>query len=109
MNNLLKYVKTVKVVPIYGGQSIDRQIKILKFGVQIVIATPGRLIDHINRGTLNLENVKMVVLDEADEMLDMGFRDDIEKILKTSPKERQTVMFSATMPRQIMDLSKKIS
>ncbi|MFZ1462043.1 MAG: DEAD/DEAH box helicase [Ignavibacteria bacterium] len=107
MNNLLKYVKTVKVVPIYGGQSIDRQIKILKFGVQIVIATPGRLIDHINRGTLNLENVKMVVLDEADEMLDMGFRDDIEKILKTSPKERQTVMFSATMPRQIMDLSKK--
>lgn len=107
MNNLLKYVKTVKVVPIYGGQSIDRQIKILKFGVQIVIATPGRLIDHINRGTLNLENVKMVVLDEADEMLDMGFRDDIEKILKTSPKERQTVMFSATMPKQIMDLSKK--
>ena len=107
MNHLLKYVKTVKVVPIYGGQSIDRQIKILKFGVQIVIATPGRLIDHINRGTLNLENVKMVVLDEADEMLDMGFRDDIEKILKTSPKERQTVMFSATMPRQIMDLSKK--
>lgn len=107
MSNLLKYVKTVKVVPIYGGQSIDRQIKILKFGVQIVIATPGRLIDHINRGTLNLENIKMVVLDEADEMLDMGFRDDIEKILKTSPKERQTVMFSATMPRQIMDLSKK--
>lgn len=107
MNNLLKYVKTVKVVPIYGGQSIDRQIKILKFGVQIVIATPGRLIDHINRGTLNLENIKMVVLDEADEMLDMGFRDDIEKILKTSPKERQTVMFSATMPKQIMDLSKK--
>lgn len=82
MNNLLKYVKTVKVVPIYGGQSIDRQIKILKFGVQIVIATPGRLIDHINRGTLNLENVKMVVLDEADEMLDMGFRDDIEKYLR---------------------------
>lgn len=107
MNNLLKYVKTVKVVPIYGGQSIDRQIKVLKFGVQIVIATPGRLIDHINRGTLNLENIKMVVLDEADEMLDMGFRDDIEKILKTSPKERQTVMFSATMPKQIMDLSKK--
>jgi ATP-dependent RNA helicase DeaD len=107
LSELLKYMKNIKVVPIYGGQSIDRQIKALKFGVHIVIATPGRLIDHINRGTLKLENVKMVVLDEADEMLDMGFRDDIEEILKTSPKERQTVMFSATMPRPIMELSRK--
>jgi len=107
MSELLKYMKNIKVVPIYGGQSIDRQIKALKFGVHIVIATPGRLIDHINRGTLKLDNVKMVVMDEADEMLDMGFRDDIEKILKTSPNERQTIMFSATMPKQIMDLSRK--
>ena len=107
LSDLLKYIKNVKIVPIYGGQSIDRQIKALKFGVHIVIATPGRLIDHINRGTLKLDNLNMVVLDEADEMLDMGFREDIEKILKTSPPERQTIMFSATMPKQIMDLSRK--
>lgn len=107
LGELLKYKKTIKVVPIYGGQSIDRQIRSIQSGVQIVIGTPGRVIDHINRGTLKLGEVKMVVLDEADEMLDMGFRDDIEKILKQVPKERQTVMFSATMPKQILDLSKK--
>jgi len=107
LNLLLKYKKNVRVMPIYGGQDIERQIRALKQGVQIVIATPGRLIDHINRKTLNLENVKTAVLDEADEMLDMGFREDIEKILKTAPKERQTIMFSATMPKQILDLSKK--
>lgn len=107
LSELLKYMKNIKIVPIYGGQSIDRQIKALKFGVHVVIATPGRLIDHINRGTLKLENLKMVVLDEADEMLDMGFREDIEKILKTSPPERQSIMFSATMPKPIMDLTRK--
>ncbi len=107
LGELLKYKKNIRVVPIYGGQSIDRQFKALKLGVQIVIGTPGRVIDHINRGTMNLSDIKIVVLDEADEMLDMGFRDDIEMILKTVPKERQTVMFSATMPRQILELSKK--
>ena len=107
INRLLKYVKNVKVVPIYGGQSIERQIKTLKFGVQIVISTPGRLIDHINRKTIKLNNVTTVVLDEADEMLNMGFRDDIEEILKSITGKRQTIMFSATMPKEIMDLSKK--
>ena len=107
ISDLLKYMKNVKILPIYGGQSIDRQIRALKLGVHIVIATPGRLIDHINRGTLKLDHVKMAVLDEADEMLDMGFRDDIEEILKTSPKERQTVMFSATMAKPIIELSRK--
>jgi ATP-dependent RNA helicase DeaD len=107
IGELLKYKKNVKIVPIYGGQSIDRQIRSIQSGVQIVIGTPGRVIDHINRGTLKLNNVKIVVLDEADEMLDMGFRDDIEMILKQVPKERQTVMFSATMPKQILDLSRK--
>lgn len=107
IGELLKYKKNVKIVPIYGGQSIDRQIRSIQSGVQIVIGTPGRVIDHINRGTLKLNDVKMVVLDEADEMLDMGFRDDIELILKQVPRERQTVMFSATMPKQILDLSKK--
>ena len=107
IGELLKYKKTIKIVPIYGGQSIDRQIRSINSGVQIVIGTPGRVIDHINRGTLKLNEVKMVVLDEADEMLDMGFRDDIEMILKQVPEERQTVMFSATMPKQILDLSKR--
>jgi ATP-dependent RNA helicase DeaD len=96
-------------VPIYGGQSYDRQIRALKQGAQIVIGTPGRILDHIDRGTLTLDKVKMVVLDESDEMLDMGFRDDIEKILKTVPKERQFVCFSATMAKPIMDLIKRYS
>ncbi len=104
---LLKYKKSIREVPIYGGQPIERQIRSVQSGVQIVIGTPGRVIDHINRGTLKLDNVKMVVLDEADEMLDMGFRDDIEKILKKVPEQRQTILFSATMPRQILELSKK--
>lgn len=107
LGEILKYKKNIKVIPIYGGQSIDRQIKALSFGVHIIIATPGRLIDHIQRRTINLDNVKIAVLDEADEMLDMGFREDIEKILNTIPADRQTIMFSATMPRQILELSKK--
>ncbi len=108
ISQLIKYKKGVHIVPIYGGQSIDRQIRTLKAGVQIIIATPGRMIDHINRKTVNLDNVKMIVLDEADEMLNMGFRDDIEEILKSVPSEgRQTVFFSATMPPPIMQLTKK--
>jgi len=91
-------------VPIYGGQSYERQLRALKQGVQIVIGTPGRILDHLERGTLKLESVRMVVLDEADEMLDMGFRDDIEKILRVVPEQRQFVCFSATMSKTIAEL-----
>ncbi len=103
---LLKYKDNVKVLPIYGGQPIDRQITALKKGVQVVIGTPGRVIDHINRRTLKLDTVKTVILDEADEMLDMGFREDIEAILEKIPEERQTILFSATMPKGILELTK---
>ena len=99
----------VQAVPIYGGQSYDRQIRALKQGAQIVVGTPGRILDHIDRGTLRLDQVKMAVLDEADEMLDMGFRDDIEQVLKTVPTERQFICFSATMAKAIMDLINRSS
>ncbi len=99
--------RRVRTLPIYGGQSIERQIRGLKQGVQVVIGTPGRLLDHLNRGTLRLENVKMVVLDEADEMLDMGFVEDIESILQATPAQRQTMLFSATMPDEIKRLSRR--
>ncbi len=98
--------KRLKTLPVYGGQSIDRQIRALRFGVQIVIGTPGRLLDHIRRGTIKLDMVKILVLDEADEMLDMGFVDDIETIMENIPREgRQTLLFSATMPQQIRSLA----
>jgi ATP-dependent RNA helicase DeaD len=101
---LLLFKKGLNVVPIYGGQSYDRQFRALAAGVQIVIGTPGRVMDHMERGTLKLDDLKLVVLDEADRMLDMGFRDDIERILTAVPKERQLLFFSATMPRAIQDL-----
>ncbi|MCL2592667.1 MAG: DEAD/DEAH box helicase [Defluviitaleaceae bacterium] len=104
---LLKYKQGVKVLPIYGGQAIEKQILMLKKGVQIVIGTPGRVIDHINRRTLKMQNVNMVVLDEADEMLDMGFREDIETILSRVLDDRQTVLFSATIPKAILELTRK--
>lgn len=97
----------IKALPIYGGQPIDRQIRALRSGVNIVIGTPGRLLDHIARHTIKLEYVKFLVLDEADEMLDMGFIADMEEILKSVPSERQTMLFSATMPRPILSLTKK--
>lgn len=103
---LMKYRDDLAVVPVYGGQEIDRQLKALRKKPQIVVGTPGRTMDHMRRGSLKLEAVKLVVLDEADEMLDMGFREDIEIILKDTPAERQTVMFSATMPAEIMKLMK---
>jgi len=106
-SRLMKYKKGLSVVPIYGGQPIERQLRALKCGVQVVIGTPGRVIDHIKRGTLHLEYIKIVVLDEADQMLDMGFRDDIEDILRETPKERQTVLFSATMPAPILEITKR--
>lgn len=100
--------KRIKTFPIYGGQSIDRQIKALKFGVQVVIGTPGRLLDHIRRKTIKLDHVKMLILDEADEMLDMGFIEDIEDIMQSMPSEgRQTLLFSATMPIAISNLARK--
>lgn len=107
IQKLAKYHRRINSVAIYGGESIDRQIRVLRRGVQIVVGTPGRVQDHINRGTLKLEGAGIIVLDEADEMLDMGFRDDIEAILQEMPSKRQTVFFSATMARPIMDLTRK--
>ena len=97
----------IKVLPIYGGQEIVKQIRSLKNGTQIIIGTPGRVMDHMRRKTIKMEQVHTVVLDEADEMLNMGFREDIETILEGVPKERQTVLFSATMPKAIMEITKK--
>jgi len=107
VGKLGKFFHGLHAVPIYGGQPIDRQIRALRQGAAIVIGTPGRILDHISRKTINFSQVKMVVLDEADEMLNMGFRDDIEEILKKTPSERQTLLFSATMPAPIMQLAKK--
>lgn len=107
LRKLSKYLKKIRVLPVYGGQPIDRQIKALNKGVQVIIGTPGRVMDHMRRGTLTLESVKMMVLDEADEMLDMGFRDDIEFVLRDTPTERQTLLFSATMSPEILKLTKK--
>ena len=107
LKKLSKYKRSIEILPVYGGQPIDRQIRALKKGVQIIIGTPGRVMDHMERRTLKLDNVKMMVLDEADEMLDMGFREDIELIMKKIPTERQTILFSATMSRAILDLTKK--
>ncbi|QIB26830.1 DEAD/DEAH box helicase [Caloranaerobacter azorensis] len=107
LRRLSKYKNNIKILPIYGGQPIERQIKALKKGIHIIVGTPGRVMDHMRRNTLNMDNINIAILDEADEMLDMGFRDDIEKILKEIPKERQTVMFSATMPKPILELTKK--
>ncbi len=102
IGKLAKHKKGISVVPIYGGQPIDRQIKALKKGANIVIGTPGRVLDHIRRKTLKIDNVNMMVLDEADEMFDMGFRDDIALVMNDLSEERQTIFFSATMPPEIM-------
>lgn len=102
-----KYIPSIHVLAVYGGSSIGMQIRDLKRGVQIVVATPGRLIDLIERKAINLEQIKYVVLDEADEMLNMGFQDDIEFILQNTPKRESTWLFSATMPPEIRRVSKK--
>ncbi len=99
--------KKLQILPVYGGKSIDTQIRAFRRGVDIVVGTPGRIMDHINRKTFSLTDIKMVVLDEADEMLDMGFIEDIETILKQTPADRQTLLFSATMPESIITISKK--
>ena len=92
-----KYMPWVKTSAVFGGASMEKQIFELKRGANIVVGTPGRVMDHIKRRTLKLQNLKMIILDEADEMLNMGFREDIEKILTFIPEERQTILFSATM------------
>ncbi|MEC1049027.1 DEAD/DEAH box helicase, partial [Bacillus safensis] len=99
--------KRARVLPIYGGQDIGRQIRSLKKNPHIIVGTPGRLLDHINRRTMRLQNVETVVLDEADEMLNMGFIEDIEAILSNVPSEHQTLLFSATMPAPIKRIAER--
>ncbi len=107
LRKLSKYMHGVKVLPVYGGQEITKQIRSLKGGAQIIIGTPGRVMDHLRRKTIRCDYVDTIVLDEADEMLNMGFREDIETILEYIPQERQTILFSATMPKPILDITKK--
>lgn len=102
-----KYIDGIRVLPVYGGQSISQQIKHLRSGVQVIVGTPGRVMDHMRRETIDLSNLKVVALDEADEMLRMGFQEDVEWILSHTPEDRQTALFSATMPRQIRRLAEK--
>lgn len=109
VHKLAFFKRGLHALPIYGGQSYDRQFLGLKQGAHIVIGTPGRVMDHMRRGTLRFDALKLVVLDEVDVMLNMGFRDDIELILQATPKERQTVFFSATIPRPIQNLIEKYS
>ena len=103
INHLAQYL-SIHALPIYGGQDINRQFRALNKKPNIIVATPGRLMDHMERGTIDLSHVQILVLDEADEMVNMGFIDDIRTILKTIPEERQTMLFSATMPATIRDL-----
>lgn len=107
IRRLAKYMHGVKVLPIYGGQDIVKQIRSLKDGTQVIIGTPGRVMDHMRRKTVKFDFVQTVVMDEADEMLNMGFLEDMETILSQLPEERQTVMFSATMPPAILDIARK--
>ncbi|MCF2907884.1 DEAD/DEAH box helicase [Pseudoalteromonas sp. DL2-H2.2] len=106
-NQYAKYTKGVEVLALYGGQSYGVQLSALRRGAQIIVATPGRLIDHINRKTIDLSDLKALVLDEADEMLRMGFIDDVESIMEKTPVEKQTCLFSATMPKQIQSICSK--
>lgn len=105
IRSLAAYLHGIKILPIYGGQEIVKQIRSLKQGTQVVVGTPGRVMDHMRRKTIKMNEVHTVVLDEADEMLNMGFREDIETILEGVPEERQTILFSATMPKPILDLT----
>src|SRR5665213_1131576 len=109
VHKLALFKRGLHALPVYGGQSYDRQLVGLRQGAHIVIGTPGRVMDHMRRGTLKLAAIKMVILDEVDVMLNMGFRGDIEMILQATPKERQTVFFSATIPRPIQQLIEKYS
>lgn len=106
IRKLAMFMHGIKILPVYGGQEISKQIRSLKSGVQIIIGTPGRVMDHMRRKTVKFDNVSTVILDEADEMLNMGFREDIETILSQVPEERQTVLFSATMPGPILEIAR---
>ena len=106
LDNFSTHLKGVKVVPVYGGSSIDRQVKQIKGGAQIVVATPGRLVDMIKRRMIDLSNVRYAVLDEADEMLNMGFKEDLDFILDKTPETKNTWLFSATMPRLVANIAK---
>jgi len=106
LRKLAKYIEALRILPVYGGQEIGRQIRALP-GTQIIVGTPGRVMDHMNRHTIKLDNVSMVVLDEADEMLNMGFREDMEVILGAIEGDHQTALFSATMPKPILEITKK--
>jgi len=108
LTDFSKYIKGINILAVYGGAGIEPQIKALKKGAQIVIGTPGRTLDLIRRKKLLLENVARVVLDEADEMLSMGFKDDLEAILAETPGKKQTLLFSATMSQKIISITKKI-
>ena len=105
IRKLTKYMHGIKVLPVYGGQDIGRQIRSLSQGVQIIVGTPGRVMDHLRRHTIKTTFIKMIVLDEADEMLNMGFREDIETVLEDMPVEHQMALFSATMPQAILDIT----
>ena len=107
LNDYSKYIDNLKVLPVYGGSSIESQIKTLKRGVHVVVATPGRLLDLMNRKTVDLSLVKNVIMDEADEMLNMGFTDSINAILAEVPENRNMLLFSATMPKEIANITKK--
>ena len=107
IRNLGRYMHGVKILPVYGGQDITKQIRSLKGGIQIIVGTPGREMDHLRRKTIRCDEVNTIVLDEADEMLNMGFREDIETVLEYLPQERQTVLFSATMPKPILEITRK--
>jgi ATP-dependent RNA helicase DeaD len=103
----LKGKKQLRILPVYGGQAISLQLRSLKKGVDIVVGTPGRIMDHIKRRTLKLDQISYLVLDEADEMLNMGFLEDVQYIMEQTPKEKRTLLFSATMPQEIMRIAKK--
>jgi len=106
IQNFAKYIKGMKVVTVYGGANIDEQIKKLKRGAQIVVGTPGRTVDLINRRALKLGNIQWVVLDEADEMLNMGFKEELDKVLDATPETKQTLLFSATFPKEVESIAK---
>ena len=106
MQTYSKYIKSLKITPVYGGANILTQIKLVKTGTQIIVGTPGRVIDLINRKALRLQDIEFVILDEADEMLNMGFKEDLDKILGETPEDKQTLLFSATMPKEVLKISK---
>lgn len=107
ISKIASNTKKVIVLPVYGGESIGKQTRVLKKGAHVVVGTPGRIIDHVNRGNLDLNGIETVVLDEADEMLDMGFKPDIEEILNQTPRQKQTLLFSATVPGEVRKIAER--